>query len=87
MGSIGPGRWGRSIPHACSALIQSAGLRSVSTPILWDELDDVVPEDFTIATIWDRLARFGDLFAPVLRGGQRLEGPEEALGIDPGATS
>jgi bifunctional non-homologous end joining protein LigD len=53
----------------------------VSTPILWEELDAVVPDDFTIATIWDRLARFGDLFAPVLRGGQRLEGPEEALGI------
>jgi bifunctional non-homologous end joining protein LigD len=59
----------------------------VSTPILWDELEEVAPADFTIATIWDRLARFGDLFAPVLRGGQALEGPEEALGIDPAELS
>jgi bifunctional non-homologous end joining protein LigD len=53
----------------------------VSTPILWEELDDVDPADFTIATIWDRVRRFGDLFAPVLRGGQRLEDAERALGL------
>ena len=39
------------------------------------------PEDFTIATIWPRLRQYGDLFAPVLRGGQRLEAAEAALGI------
>ncbi len=55
----------------------------VSTPILWEELDEVAPDDFTIATIWDRLARYGDLFAPALQGGQRLEAAEEALGIEP----
>jgi bifunctional non-homologous end joining protein LigD len=59
----------------------------VSMPILSEELDEVVPADFTIATVWDRLARFGDLFAPVLRGGQRLEGAEAALGIDPAEIS
>ena len=53
----------------------------VSTPILWTELDRVRPEQFTIATIWDRLQRHGDLFAPVLRGGQRIEGAEAALGL------
>ncbi|MEE8332196.1 MAG: non-homologous end-joining DNA ligase [Acidimicrobiia bacterium] len=57
----------------------------VSTPILWEELDEVVPDDFTIVTIWDRLARYGDLFAPALQGGQRLEGAEDALGIEPGS--
>ena len=53
----------------------------VSMPITWDELEDVHPEAFTIGTVWDRLARFGDLFAPVLRGGQHLEQAEAALGL------
>jgi bifunctional non-homologous end joining protein LigD len=55
----------------------------VSTPFLWDELETVQPDDYTIATIWPRLRRYGDLFAPVLRGGQRLEPVEEALSITP----
>jgi bifunctional non-homologous end joining protein LigD len=54
---------------------------TVSTPILWDEVGEIDPADFTIATIWDRVARHGDLFAPVLRGGQSLERAEKALGI------
>jgi len=53
----------------------------VSTPILWDELESTNPGQFTIETIWDRIARFGDLFAPVLRGGQTLDAAEDALGL------
>ena len=53
----------------------------VSTPILWSELGTIRPGDFTIATIWPRLRQYGDLFAPVLRGGQTLEAAESALGI------
>ena len=53
----------------------------VSTPILWNELDSVRPDDFTIATIWDRLRQFGDLFAPVLEPGPEIEAAEVALGI------
>jgi bifunctional non-homologous end joining protein LigD len=53
----------------------------VSTPLLWEEVEEVDPGAFTIATIWDRVRRYGDLFAPVLRGGQRLEGAERALGL------
>ena len=33
----------------------------VSTPITWDEIDDVVPGDFTIATVPARFAALGDL--------------------------
>ena len=29
--------------------------------------------DFTIATVWERFVRYGDLFAPVLRGGQTID--------------
>ena len=51
----------------------------VSTPIRWEELDRIRPDDFTIGTLWDRISRYGDLFAPVLSGGQRLEEAEKAL--------
>ena len=53
----------------------------VSTPLRWEELDRIRPEDFTIATVWDRVSRFGDLFAGVLEGDQALDRAEEALGI------
>jgi bifunctional non-homologous end joining protein LigD len=53
----------------------------VSAPITWDEVDSVHPDDFTIATVWDRFRQYGDLFAPVLRGGQTLEGASRALGL------
>jgi hypothetical protein len=33
----------------------------VSTPVTWDELDDVDPRDFTIATVPARFAERGDL--------------------------
>jgi DNA ligase D len=35
----------------------------VSTPITWDELTDVVPDDLTIATVPDLVARRGDPWA------------------------
>ena len=34
---------------------------TVSTPITWDEIDDVDPREFTIATVPARFARLGDL--------------------------
>jgi bifunctional non-homologous end joining protein LigD len=39
---------------------------SVSTPLLWEELDDVYPSDFTIANVPDRLARIGDPWRGIL---------------------
>ena len=56
----------------------------VSTPLRWEELDRIRPEDFTIATVWDRISRFGDLFAPILEGEQVLDHAEAALGIAAG---
>ena len=56
---------------------------SVSTPILWEELDRISPEDFTMSTVWDRISRYGDLFAPVIEGGQTLDEAEKALGYEP----
>ncbi|MGH3384700.1 MAG: non-homologous end-joining DNA ligase [Nocardioidaceae bacterium] len=37
----------------------------VSTPIRWDEIDDVLPGDCTIATVPARFAEFGDLHAGI----------------------
>jgi bifunctional non-homologous end joining protein LigD len=53
----------------------------VSVPFGWDELDSMDPGRFTIATVWGRLRQYGDLFAPVLAGGQSLEPAEQALGL------
>jgi DNA ligase D len=38
---------------------------TVSTPIGWDEIDDVEPREFTIATVPARFARLGDLHAGI----------------------
>jgi DNA ligase D len=38
---------------------------TVSTPIRWDEIDDVNPKDFTIRTVPDRYAELGDLHADI----------------------
>ena len=53
----------------------------VSVPLTWDELGTVSNSDITIANMWERVQRYGDLFAPVLHGGQTLDAAEEALGI------
>jgi len=46
---------------------------TVSTPILWDEIDDVVPADFTIATVPPRFAEKGDLHAGIDDTAYRLD--------------
>ncbi len=38
---------------------------TVSTPVGWDEIDDLLPKDFTIATVPDRFAQLGDLHAGI----------------------
>jgi bifunctional non-homologous end joining protein LigD len=53
----------------------------VSAPLSWDEVGTVRNGDITMANLWDRLQRYGDLFAPVMTGGQTLDSAEDALGI------
>ena len=56
----------------------------VSTPVTWDEIDDLDPSDYNIETIFDRLAEVGDLFLPVAEGpGQSLNDAIEKLGATP----
>ncbi len=45
----------------------------VSTPLRWEELtDDVRPRDFGMSEALARIEQHGDLYEPVLRGGQAL---------------
>jgi DNA ligase D len=46
---------------------------TVSTPVTWDEIDDVDPRDLTIATVPERFARLGDLHAGIDEAAYRLD--------------
>jgi bifunctional non-homologous end joining protein LigD len=53
---------------------------TVSTPLRWEEVDDGLDRGaFTMDVVLKRIGEHGDLFAPVLQGGQTLEGPMRAL--------
>jgi DNA ligase D len=47
---------------------------TVSTPIAWSEVDDVMPQDCTVATVPERFARLGDLHAGIDDAAFSLEG-------------
>ncbi|QYJ05180.1 non-homologous end-joining DNA ligase [Nocardioides panacisoli] len=75
--------------HTIAAAYSVRGLPDarVSTPIRWDEVDDVDPHDFTIETVPDRFAELGDLheaidehvfdIAPLLEWADAAELPED----------
>jgi bifunctional non-homologous end joining protein LigD len=53
---------------ACAYSARASDFAGASTPLTWDEIDEGVdPRDFTIRTLPYRLARVGDLWAPLLR--------------------
>jgi DNA ligase D-like protein (predicted ligase)/DNA ligase D-like protein (predicted polymerase)/DNA ligase D-like protein (predicted 3'-phosphoesterase) len=57
-------------------------MATVSTPVTWDEVESgITPQDFTIATVWERFARVGDLFERVRTAPQDLTNALEALGL------
>jgi DNA ligase D-like protein (predicted polymerase) len=53
--------------HTIAAAYSVRGnpIGTVSTPVRWDEVDDVEPDDFTIATVPGRYAELGDLHAGI----------------------
>ena len=53
--------------HTIASAYSVRGVRegTVSTPIRWDEIADVVPGELTIATVPERFARLGDLHAGI----------------------
>jgi DNA ligase D len=50
---------------AAAYSVRGNDIGTVSTPIRWDEVDEVVPDDFTIATVPQRYAALGDLHAGI----------------------
>jgi len=53
--------------HTMAAAFSVRGVAeaTVSTPITWDEIDNVEPADLTIATVPGRYAELGDLHAGI----------------------
>jgi DNA ligase D-like protein (predicted polymerase) len=53
--------------HTIASAYSVRGVKeaTVSTPITWDEVDDVEPRDFTIQTVPERFGRLGDLHAGI----------------------
>ena len=63
--------WGKTIASVYSVRPKPGA--PVSTPLHWDELvESVRPRDFSMAVALERVKQHGDLFEPVLRGGQSL---------------
>lgn len=50
---------------AAAYSVRGFGDGRVSAPVQWEEIDDLDPHDFTIATMPERLARIGDLHATI----------------------
>jgi DNA primase len=46
---------------------------TVSTPITWDEVDEVMPQECTIATVPNRFAKLGDLHEAIDRAAFSLD--------------
>lgn len=49
----------------CAYSVRGVAEATVSTPVHWAEIDDLLPRDFTIATVPARFARLGDLHAGI----------------------
>jgi DNA ligase D len=62
--------------HTIASAYSVRGVRegTVSTPIAWDELDDVTPQECTIATVPGRFAKLGDLHKGIDDAAFTLEG-------------
>jgi bifunctional non-homologous end joining protein LigD len=63
--------WGKTIASVYSVRPKPGA--PISTPLHWSELtEELVPRDFTMAVVLERVERQGDLFEPVLHGRQSL---------------
>jgi bifunctional non-homologous end joining protein LigD len=59
---------------------------TVSAPFDWEELDDIYPKSFTMATMFERVKQVGDPFLPVAEGpGQSIASAIKTLDAKPRA--
>jgi bifunctional non-homologous end joining protein LigD len=64
--------WGRTLASIYS--VRPKPLAPVSTPLRWDEIDTGVRiEDFRIDNVRARIARYGDLWKPLLNASGRVD--------------
>jgi bifunctional non-homologous end joining protein LigD len=64
--------WGRTLASVYS--VRPQPLATVSTPVTWEELENGVRlEDFTIGNVVERVAKVGDLWAPLLSAEERFK--------------
>jgi bifunctional non-homologous end joining protein LigD len=68
--------WGQNTEHksmVCAYSVRAKARPTISTPLTWDEVaGDAAPLVFEMPAVLDRLAEYGDLFAPVLELEQQL---------------
>src|SRR5262249_61594817 len=70
---VAPRQNARGKPIASVSSVRPKPGAPVSTPLRWDELiEDVTPRRFGMREALERVKRHGDLFEPVLAGGQAL---------------
>jgi DNA primase len=50
---------------ACAYSVRANARGTVSTPVTWDELTQVDPDDFDLATVRERFAAIGDPHAAI----------------------
>ena len=63
--------WGRTLASVYS--VRPTPVASISTPVTWKEIEKgLTSEQFTFDVVLKRIARLGDLFAPVLAGKLKL---------------
>jgi bifunctional non-homologous end joining protein LigD len=68
--------WGRTLASVYS--VRPTKTASVSTPVGWDEIErGFNPGEFTMELVQRRIARMGDLFAPLLGGKTKLPGAKD----------
>lgn len=64
--------WGRTLASVYS--VRPTPRATVSTPVTWDEIErGIVIDDFRLDNVRERLAQTGDLWAPLLANGKRVE--------------
>ncbi len=76
---------------ACAYSLRGVSAGTVSTPVTWEEVADVEPSEFTLATVPERFGRLGDLHAGIddeaFRLDTLLEWAERDEKDDPAALS
>lgn len=75
------GRNGYSATFAAAYTVRAKRGAPVSAPCTWEEVErgEVHPQTFTLRNMPDRVAKAGDLWAPLLRRGQSLKRANEKL--------